>query len=88
MQAVRFVGVGRQPAIEDVKKPSPGPGQVVVRIGGAGVCHSDLHVMHVDFGLTPHAETTEFPLTEAVAVYEKLAAGKIAGRAVLVPGGA
>ena len=45
MQAVRFVGVGHPPRLEDIPKPSPGPGQVLVRIGGAGVCHSDLHVM-------------------------------------------
>jgi hypothetical protein len=46
MQAVRFVGVvGRPAQIEDVRKPSPGPGQVLIGIGGAGVCHSDLHVM-------------------------------------------
>ena len=32
-----------------------------------------------------HAETTEFPLTEAVAVYARLKAGQISGRAVLVP---
>jgi propanol-preferring alcohol dehydrogenase len=32
-----------------------------------------------------HAETTEFPLDQAVAVYEKLKAGQITGRAVLVP---
>ena len=30
MQAVRFVGVGRPAQIEDVPKPSPGPGQVLV----------------------------------------------------------
>jgi hypothetical protein len=30
-----------------------------------------------------HAETTEFPLGEAVAVYDKLKAGQITGRAVL-----
>ena len=53
MQAVRFIGLGRQAEIEDVQKPSPGPGQVVVKIGGAGVCHSDLHVMHEDLGFTP-----------------------------------
>ena len=35
MQAVRFVGVGRSARIEDVPKPSPGPGQVLVKIGGA-----------------------------------------------------
>jgi propanol-preferring alcohol dehydrogenase len=32
-----------------------------------------------------HAETTSFPLTKAVDVYEKLKAGQITGRAVLVP---
>ena len=53
MQAVRFVGVGRPPQLEDVRKPSPGPGQVLIRIGGAGVCHSDLHVMEEDLGFTP-----------------------------------
>jgi propanol-preferring alcohol dehydrogenase len=34
-----------------------------------------------------HVETTEFPLTRAARVYEELKAGKIAGRAVLVPSG-
>jgi propanol-preferring alcohol dehydrogenase len=33
-----------------------------------------------------HAETIEFPLNEAVAVYTKLKAGQIKGRAVLIPG--
>ena len=32
-----------------------------------------------------HAETTEFPLEQAMAVYEKLKAGHINGRAVLTP---
>ena len=32
-----------------------------------------------------HAETAEFPLTEAVDVYAKLKAGQITGRAVLMP---
>ncbi len=53
MQAVRFMGVGRPPQIEDMPKPSPGPGQVLIKIGGAGVCHSDLHVMEEDLGFTP-----------------------------------
>ena len=53
MQAVRFVGVGRPPQIGDVPKPSPGPGQVLIRIGGAGVCHSDLHVMEEELGFKP-----------------------------------
>ena len=53
MRAVRFRGVGKSAQIEDVGKPSPGPGQVVIKIGGAGVCHSDLHVMEEDLGFEP-----------------------------------
>jgi len=53
MRAVRFAGVGLPAQIEDVPKPSPGPGQILVKIGGAGVCHSDLHVMEEDLGFKP-----------------------------------
>ena len=34
-----------------------------------------------------HAETTDFPLGQAVEVYDKLKAGQITGRAVLIPDG-
>ena len=53
MQSVRFVGVGRPPQIQEIPKPAPGPGQVLIKIGGAGVCHSDLHVMEEDLGFKP-----------------------------------
>jgi len=45
MKAVRFTVPGAPPVVETVPIPTPGPGQVLVRIGGAGVCHSDLHVL-------------------------------------------
>lgn len=32
-------------AIEDVRDPEPGFGEVLIRVVGCGVCHSDLHVM-------------------------------------------
>ncbi len=32
-----------------------------------------------------HAETTEFPLEQAVTIYERLKAGQVTGRAVLTP---
>jgi propanol-preferring alcohol dehydrogenase len=53
MQAVKFVGVGRAPQIQETPKPSPAPGQILIKIGGAGVCHSDLHVMEEELGFTP-----------------------------------
>ncbi|MBD5805066.1 alcohol dehydrogenase [Azoarcus sp. Aa7] len=45
MKALRYVGAGLPPVVEDVPVPIPGPGEVLVKIGGAGVCHSDLHVL-------------------------------------------
>lgn len=56
MKAVRFIEAGRDPEIVEVDVPSPGPGQVLVRIAGAGVCHSDLHV--IDHGLDVPAPFT------------------------------
>ncbi len=53
MQSVRFVGVGKPAQIQDIAKPSPAAGQVLIKVGGAGVCHSDLHVMEEDLGFKP-----------------------------------
>ena len=46
MRAVRLIDWKREPEMQDVPEPDPGPGQVVVKIGGAGLCHSDLHLIH------------------------------------------
>ncbi len=50
MQSVRFVGVGRPAQLQEIERPSPAPGQVLIKIGGAGVCHSDLHVLEENLG--------------------------------------
>jgi propanol-preferring alcohol dehydrogenase len=54
MRALRLTDWQHDPEIEDVADPEPGPGEVIVRVGGAGACHSDLHLLH-DFpaGLLP-----------------------------------
>ncbi|EQB12229.1 NAD(P)-dependent alcohol dehydrogenase [Sphingobium lactosutens] len=51
MKAVRFIEEGRPPEILDVPKPAPGPGEILVKIAGAGVCHSDLHVLDHGIGI-------------------------------------
>lgn len=50
MKAVRFIASGQPAQVVDLPRPEPGPGQVLLRIGGAGVCHSDLHVLEHDMG--------------------------------------
>jgi propanol-preferring alcohol dehydrogenase len=46
MQALQLVGGGAEPRLVEVPDPVAGPGEVVVRVGGAGVCHSDLHLLY------------------------------------------
>src|ERR1700740_1516462 len=36
-------------AIEEVMRPTPGPGQVLIDVEVCGVCHSDLHVADGDW---------------------------------------
>ena len=46
MKAVRIHGYHQQPVVDEVPEPSvKGPLDVVVRIGGAGVCRTDLHII-------------------------------------------
>ncbi|MFF9151546.1 NAD(P)-dependent alcohol dehydrogenase [Streptomyces sp. NPDC014846] len=46
MKAVQVVAYGRNPEMTDVPVPTvTGPYDVVVRIGGAGVCRTDLHIL-------------------------------------------
>ncbi|WP_432029964.1 NAD(P)-dependent alcohol dehydrogenase [Streptomyces sp. 1222.5] len=46
MKAVQVVAYGRNPEMTDVPVPSvTDPYDVVVRIGGAGVCRTDLHIL-------------------------------------------
>ena len=45
MKAFQFVEWQKPGELREVPVPEPGPGQVLVKVGGAGACHSDLHLM-------------------------------------------
>ncbi|SQE00102.1 MULTISPECIES: zinc-dependent alcohol dehydrogenase [unclassified Parafrankia] len=65
--------------IVDRPVPTPGPGQVLVRIEASGLCHTDIHAAHGDWPVKP---TPPFvPGHEGVGVVEVLGAG-VTGRAV------
>jgi propanol-preferring alcohol dehydrogenase len=40
-------------SIEDVPRPEPGDGQVLVRIEACGLCHTDIHAAHGDWPIKP-----------------------------------
>jgi NAD+-dependent secondary alcohol dehydrogenase Adh1 len=50
MKAVRLHAYGQQPVVEEVAEPAmTTPYDVIVRIGGAGLCRTDLHIMEGQF---------------------------------------
>ena len=51
MRAVRFSGAGLPLTVEELARPEPGPGQVLVEVAAAGVCGTELHFL--DGLLTP-----------------------------------
>jgi propanol-preferring alcohol dehydrogenase len=71
----------------DVPQPDAGPGEVLVRVGAAGVCHSDLHILDANDALG-----MPMPVTlghEIAGWVEKLGAGVSGlerGEAVVVYG--
>lgn len=43
MRAIRLMEPGRPVEGQMVERPEPAPGEVLVRVGAAGICHSDVH---------------------------------------------
>ena len=51
MKAVRLHKYDERPTVEEVPDPKiEGPFDVVVRIGGAGLCRTDLHIIEAHCG--------------------------------------
>jgi D-arabinose 1-dehydrogenase-like Zn-dependent alcohol dehydrogenase len=44
MNAVRLIAP-HETELRSIPQPEPGPGEVLVRVGAPGVCHSDLHII-------------------------------------------
>lgn len=63
------VAVARKPgsplALEARPVPTPGPGQILIRVKACGVCHSDLHIVDGDWDFVPMPRV---PGHEAVGV--------------------
>jgi propanol-preferring alcohol dehydrogenase len=53
MQAAVLRAFGQPLAIEEVPVPTPGAGEVLVRIHASGVCHTDLHIVDGDWPVKP-----------------------------------
>lgn len=64
MKAAIFHGADRPLTVEEIPTPEPGPGEVLVRVAGCGVCHTDLH--YIDHG-TPTFKAPPMVLGHEIA---------------------
>ena len=61
MKAVRLHIYGEPPTVDKVAEPElTGPHDVIVRVGGAGLCRTDLHIRD---GWLADAVPVDLPLT-------------------------
>ena len=50
MKAAVLSEVGGKLVVEDIPRPRPRAGEILVRVAGCGVCHTDLHVVKGEVG--------------------------------------
>lgn len=84
MRAVRVTRPAARPEIVSIPVPEPGPGQVRIRVAGAGLCHSDLLVIHADPSFFPLPLTLGHETTGLVDAMGLGATGLKEGDAVAV----
>lgn len=61
MRAVVFESWQNAPSLREIPKPTPGPGEILLKVAGAGACHSDVAI---------YREYDEnFPLTQLAPSY-------------------
>ncbi len=84
MKAVRYLGVNDVKIVDDLVKPKPSGDQVLIKIAGAGVCHSDLHV--IDHGTVPGPFTLGHENAGYIEEVGESVSGYKKGDAVLVYG--
>ncbi len=45
MKALQYTEIGSEPVVVDLPTPAPGPGEILLKVTAAGLCHSDIFVM-------------------------------------------
>lgn len=62
MRAVVFEDYQTFPALKEVPRPAPGPGEVLLKVAGAGACHSDVAIFQDFTAGAPGAQKPAFVL--------------------------
>src|SRR5207248_9186660 len=59
--------------IEEIAKPEPSVGEIVVKIEASGLCHTDIHAAHGDWPVKP--KLPFIPGHEGVGIVEQVGRG-------------
>ena len=74
MLAVRLIRWQSGAVLQEIPAPEPGPGEILLDVEAAGLCHTDLHLMEWPEGTVPY----DLPFTlghEVAGVVRRLGAG-------------
>jgi alcohol dehydrogenase, propanol-preferring len=64
-------------SIDETPRPVPGPGEVLVKVETAGLCHTDIHAAHGDWPVKPAPPF--IPGHEGVGIVERVGPGNAHG---------
>lgn len=73
MKAAYVTQLGGRLTVGDYEKPTPGPGELLVKLVASGVCHTDLHAAQGDWPVKPSPPFV--PGHEGVGVIEAVGEG-------------
>jgi len=73
MRAAVVHEFGTPLVVEEVPRPVPGPGEILVHLEASGLCHTDIHAAHGDWPVKPSPPF--IPGHEGIGVVEQLGAG-------------
>lgn len=83
MRAYRYTGPG-EASLEDVPTPEPGLGQIRVKVGACGACHSDIGILEAPEGAFPAPMTLGHEIAGTVDALGDGVQGWDTGEAVVV----
>ncbi len=78
MRALQLTGPGVL-ELREVPVPEIGPGELLLRVGAAGICHSDLHVLHLPFRLRAEPLTLGHEVAGTIEAVGEAVEGRSAG---------
>lgn len=86
MKAVRKLAPGPgHVALSEVPEPRPGPGQIKVRVRAAGVCGTDIHILHGGYRYAPPVTLGHEFCGEVVEVGSDVRRVRVGDRVVINP---